>query len=125
MKTIIQGEINNLDPLFRAYVSEGLIVFSNDGDISLTVDTGFDGEISLPQYILDDIDLELMGYNVFVTATGERIELPLFLGKALVEEKEINTLFIPGDFLVGMGFLQFSGKSLVLDFEESTVKLLG
>ena len=125
MRTLIQGKIINFVPTFKAYIREDLLAFDSDGDIFLTVDTGFDGEIMLPQIILDDMNLEFMGYDTFTIATGETIEVPVFYGKVIVKKQEFEAWFIPGDQLVGMEFFCKVGKALELNFEESTVNLIG
>jgi predicted aspartyl protease len=125
VKTLIQGKIIGLVPTFRAYIREGSIIFDSSGDIIITVDTGFDGGIMLPQIILDDMNLDFMGYDTFIIANGETIELPVFFGKSVVKGQEFETWFIPGDSLVGMEFFYEVGKGLKLDFEKFTVKLLG
>ena len=66
MRTLIQGEIINFVPTFKAYIRESSLAFDSDGDIFLTVDTGFDGEIMLPQIILDDMNLEFMGFKMII-----------------------------------------------------------
>jgi predicted aspartyl protease len=125
MKIFIHGEILNLIPIFKAYIKDGVLIFNEEGDISLTVDTGFNGGITLPQNILDELNLEFIGYDTFTIGTGDIIELPMFLGNVLIKDKILETWFIPGDSLVGTEFLYAVGKILRLDFEKSTVKLSG
>jgi len=100
-------------------------VFDEKGDSSLTVDTGFSGGIALPIKIIEKIGLELVDIDTFRLATGEIVELPVFLGKVIIKDFEIETWFIPGDSLIGMEFLSSVGSLLSLDFEDSTIKLRG
>ena len=124
MTTLIQGEIIDFVPLFKACVmKEGLVL--GEGDVLLTVDTGFSGGIALPWEILDEMEVEFIGHNTFTLATGEVVELPMFLGKVIVKDHEIETWFIPADWLVGMEFLSIVGNALTLDFEDATVELIG
>jgi hypothetical protein len=51
------------------------------------------------------------------------VELPVFLGKVIIKDFEVEACFIPGDWLLGMEFLSAAGQELVLNFVESTVKL--
>jgi hypothetical protein len=51
--------------------------------------------------------------------------LPIFYGKVIVKKQEFEAWFIPGDQLVGMEFFCKVGKALELNFEESTVNLIG
>ena len=53
----------------------------------------------------------------------EIVELPVFLGKVIIKDFEVEACFIPGDWLLGMEFLSAVGQELVLNFVESTVKL--
>jgi predicted aspartyl protease len=53
MNTLIQGEIIDFAPLFKGYVRKERLVLGEEGDIFLTVDTGFSGGIALPQKMLD------------------------------------------------------------------------
>jgi len=122
---LIRGEIVDFIPLFKSCVREKEFILAEDGNILLTIDTGFSGGIALPQKMLDEINIEFIGYDAFTLATGEIVELPIFLGKVIVENQEIETWFIPGDLLVGMEFLSTAGKVLTLNFEESIIELRG
>ena len=106
MKTVIQGAIVDFVTFFNAYIDdEGNLALNEDGDLSMTVDTGFSGGIALPLDVIEDMDLELATFDTFTLATGEVVELPVFLGKAVIKDDEIETWFISGDFLLGMEFL--------------------
>ena len=123
MRTPIQGEIIDFVPLFKAYVREEDLLLGEEGDILLTVDTGFSGGIALPEKVLNEIDVEFIGYDIFTLATGDIVELPMFIGRVIIENQEVETWFIPGDLLVGMEFLSLAGKVLRLNFEEAVVEL--
>jgi predicted aspartyl protease len=123
MRTLIQGEIIDFAPLFKAYVKKEGLLFGEEGNILLTVDTGFNGGIALPWETLDEMDVEFIGCATFTLATGEVVELPMFLGKAIIKNQGIETWFIPGDLLAGIEFLSIAGKVLTLNFEEAIVKL--
>jgi predicted aspartyl protease len=126
MRVVTKGDIVDFVPFFNASLDEdGRLAISKDGDYLLTVDTGFSGGIALPLDILNTIDVELAFYDTFKLATGEVIELPVFLGKVGVGKYEVETWFIPGDFLLGMEFLSLAGSRLSFDFEKDEVKLLG
>ena len=123
MNMLIQGEILDFVPLFKAYVRKGGLLLAEEGNILLTVDTGFSGGIALPQEMLNEMDAEFIGYDTFTLAAGEVVELPMFLGKVVIKAQELETWFIPGDLLVGMEFLSTAGKVLTLNFEEAIVEL--
>jgi len=124
MKTLIRGNIVDFVPLFNAYMDdERTLVLDEDGDLFMTVDTGFSGGVALPLNIIEDMDLELATFDTFTLATGEMVELPVFLGKVVIKDYEIETWFIPGDFLLGMEFLYSTGSILFLNFDNDTMKL--
>jgi predicted aspartyl protease len=125
VKALVRGEIVDFVPLFNAYLGELELVLDGGGDILLTVDTGFSGGVALPKKMLDEMDVEFIGYDTFSLATGEIVELPMFLGKVIVKGHGVETWFIPGDLLVGMEFLSIAGSVLTLDFKDATVKLMG
>lgn len=125
MRILIKGEIEDLVPFFNGFVNEnGVLLLQEDGDFSLTVDTGFSGGIALPEEILDEMDIELVHFGTFRLATGDEVELPVFWGKVVVGDHEIETWFIPGDLLLGMEFFSLAGSRLSLDFEREEVELL-
>ncbi len=124
MKTLISGKIKDFVPFFNAYPDEeGNLVIAEDGAFSMTVDTGFSGGIALPPDVIEKMGLEMVDFDTFKLATGEIIELPVFLGKVILENNRIETWFIPGDSLLGMEFLSSLGRILFLNFEEETIKL--
>ena len=125
MKTLVRGKIEDFVPFFNGFVDEyGMLVVQKNGDLSLTVDTGFSGGIALPKETLDGMDVELIDFGIFRLATGDEVELPVFWGKVVVSTHEIETWFIPGDSLLGMEFLSLAGSILKLDFGKEEVKLV-
>jgi predicted aspartyl protease len=122
---IINGEIRDLVPVFTAHVGVGgMLVFDKTDSLSLTVDTGFSGGIALPLKTIDQMNLEVVDFDTFRLATGKVIELPVFLGKVIIDNQEVETWFIPGDGLIGMEFLAAIGSVLSLDFKNKSVKLM-
>lgn len=125
MKTLLRGEIINFVPYFKAEVNNKGLVLGDDGEYSLTVDTGFSGGIALRENILKQMNVEFIGYDTFTVATGEMIELPMYLGKVFIKHREIETWFIPGDSLIGMEFLSTAGKELDVNLEKGIVEFRG
>ncbi|MBM3240968.1 hypothetical protein FJZ31_32195 [Candidatus Poribacteria bacterium] len=125
MRAVVRGKIEDFVPFFNGFVDEdGILVLQEDGDLSLTVDTGFSGGIALPEEVLDEMDVELIDFGIFILATGDEIELPVFWGKVVVSAHELETWFIPGDSLLGMEFLSLAGSILKFNLEEGEVKLV-
>jgi predicted aspartyl protease len=126
MRTLLRGEIEDFVPFFNGFVNEeGILILQEEGDFSLTVDTGFSGGIALPEGILEEMDIELIDFGIFRLATGNEVELPVFWGKVVVGDYEIETWFIPGDSLLGMEFFSLAGSFLSLDFGKEEVELEG
>ena len=123
MEDIIKGGITDFIPFFNAFVEGENLIFSEEGDQTLTIDSGFNGGIAIPGEVLEEMELELVDYDTFRLATGEIVELPVFLGKVIIKDFEVEACFIPGDWLLGMEFLSAVGQELVLNFVEGTVKL--
>ena len=122
---IIDGEIKNCVPFFNANLDKnGKLVIIEKGEFSLTVDTGFSGGIALPLDILEAMNVKLAFYDTFKLATGEIVDLPVFIGKVIIRNSDIETWFIPGDSLLGMEFLSSVGSLLSFDFKKKNVKLL-
>jgi predicted aspartyl protease len=119
MKTLLRGEIVNFVPYFKADIRKNGLTLRNDGSISLTVDTGFSGGIALRENVLNKMKLEFIGFDTFTIATGEVVELPMYIGKVFIKNREVETWFIPGDSLIGMEFLSIAGKVLNVNFEKS------
>ncbi len=125
MRRLIRGAIEDFVPFFNGFVDEdGTLILQENGDFSLTVDTGFSGGIALPKEILEEMDIELIDFGIFRLATGDEVELPVFWGQVVVRDYEIETWFIPGDSILGMEFFSLAGSFLSLDFEKEEVKLM-
>jgi len=125
MRTLIKGKIEHLVPFFNASTGgNGMLTVRKDGDFSLTVDTGFDGAIALPEEILEDMGIDLIGFTTLELATGEvKEDVPVYWGKVKIGRRKLETWFIPGDSLLGMEFFSLAGSLLSLDFEKEEVEL--
>ncbi|MFQ5865886.1 MAG: hypothetical protein ACE5IW_11725 [bacterium] len=125
MKTLIRGKIIDFVPSFIGSLGEGgTLVLGEDEGFSFTVDSGFNGGIALPDEILEKMEVEFFGYDTFTLATGDFVELPMYLGKVVVKGTEIETWIIPGDSLLGIEFLSSAGSALYLNFEDDTIELM-
>ena len=123
MSILMKGGIIDFVPFFKGSLTKNKLVISEDGDFFLTVDTGFSGSIALPLDTFKKLEVELAFYDTFKIATGEVIELPVFLGKAMIKNVDVETWFIPGDYLLGMEFLAEAGSILYFDFITGEVNL--
>jgi len=123
MSTLITGKVVDFVPTFGAHLDGGCLILSEDGDFEITVDTGFNGGIAIPLEMMDNMDMEFFGYDTFTLATGDIVELPMFMGKVILDDYESKTWFILGDSLLGMAFLSAVGSILCFDFKNETVEL--
>ena len=123
MRTLITGKVVDFVPTFGAHPDGKCLVLREEGDFMITVDTGFNGGIAIPLEMMDEMDMEFFGYDTFTLATGDIVELPMFMGKVILDDYESETWFIPGDSLLGMAFLSSVGSILCFDFENETVEL--
>lgn len=124
MKAVLRGEIRNSVPYFHYRVADNgtLELCSSDG-IEITADTGFSGTIALPEETLERMGVEFAAVEEFRLADGQRVELPIFWGRALLNGKSFETWFIPGDPLVGMEFFGVAGTILSLNLKAGTICL--
>lgn len=124
---MIGGQIEGLVASFHAWADgDGRLVFAErPGAVELTVDTGFTGGIALPQETLGRLQLEFLGFERFRLATGEVVELAVYLGSTDIGGTEVEAYFIAAEPLVGMEFLSSAGSALTLDFTNSRVELTG
>ena len=123
MKTLITGKVVDFAPTFGAYMDGKCLALGDDGDFAITVDTGFNGGIAIPLEMLDEMNMEFFGYDTFTLATGDIVELPMFMGKVILDGHESKTWFIPGGSLLGTAFLSAIGSILCFDFENGIVDL--
>ncbi len=122
MKTVFRGKIADFVPFVKASIDDGILVITNNGNLSMTVDTGFSGGIALPLKLIKRIGLKPVVYDRFRLGTGKFVDLPVFRGKVIVNNKTIETWFIPGDSLIGMEFLYSLGSVLTFNLKRHTVR---
>lgn len=124
MRTVVEGRIVDFVPSFAGHVDEdGILVAGGDAEFALAVDTGFNGGVALPEEVLDRMDVHFLSYDTFTLATGDVVELPIFVGGVKTGGRGLEMSFIPGDWLLGMEFLSSAGSVLSLDFEKRLVSL--
>ncbi len=70
MSVLMKGNIIDFIPFFRGSLDENnKLVISDDGDLFLTVDTGFSGGIALPLDVLTKLEVELAFYDTLSDST--------------------------------------------------------
>lgn len=124
--TICQGVIRNLEPIVTATIDENRdLNFLSAGTYRFVIDTGFTGDIAVPSALIPKLNLKFSGYSEFLLATHKNIKLPVFKGVVKVKNKRVKVDIVPGDELLGMGFLAAIGTKMIVDFKNATVKLIG
>ena len=75
--------------------------------IVATIDTGFDGYLTLPLYMINRLGLRPAGYRQAILGDGNRVVFNLFRARVVWVSKtrEVPVLQVDGDPLVGMALL--------------------
>ena len=71
---ILEGRYDDLDP-FVDVQFEG-----QSQSLKVLVDTGFTGELMLQRSVIDDLGLDLIGEDVYTTASGDEVTTTIHLG---------------------------------------------
>src|SRR3989337_2647289 len=96
------GQFRDLAPIIRAGISSNGRLLIGRGRYGLVIDTGFNGDMSSPRSILQSLDLVYSGTMQFQLADRTIKWKHLWQGWIVLDEHEYETLFIEGDFLLGM-----------------------
>lgn len=99
----------------------GLAVLSSEGDtahVEAVIDTGFDGFLTLPASLIDDLSLPFLGTAGAGLGDGRRVEMDLHQASVLWndEPRDVLVLAAEGGVLLGMAMLE--GSRLTLDVED-------
>lgn len=92
--------------------------------VDAVLDTGFDGEISLPVKVAEKLGLELVGHEIFELADGSQTEELVFSGRATLEGKSRKVTILVSDSqdaLIGTALL--SDCQLMIDFSTGKVRI--
>ena len=126
MRTIVLGTVIDGVPFIEANVSiDGALELGKTGGLQLIIDTGFDGGIALPTELVARLALPIVGHCTFRLATGEEVEFPMHWTVVRLGGKTYETEVIPGDQLLGTGFLSRACTRLSIDFDDGEVRLEG
>ena len=115
------GKVSEFDDILEAETT--LVVLSDAAateSIDFIIDTGYTGEITLPQEIIDRLNLQAVNYDEFdvgptvVLADGTTRNVTVFVARVLWNDRlrsvEVDNLGIAP--LVGMGLLRGSNLSI-------------
>lgn len=99
--------------------------------VKTLMDTGFSGSLAIPISVGCEIGLEPVGNAKVIVASGEAIPVPIFLGRVLIGEDEIDSIYIvlPGsdEVLLGMGVIKdydvaFHGAKRTITIKKGAVE---
>ncbi len=99
--------------------SEGL-----KAHVDATIDTGYNGFLTLPQTLIDELELQSAGPARAALGDGKEVRMELFLASVQWEDKlkDVLVLAAEGGILLGMAML--FGCRLTLDVEaDGTVSI--
>jgi len=119
----LRGIIREHSPIIQGRARAGVFHLGGRGPVPLVIDTGFTGAFAVPEAIARSLDLEFAGFDTFTLATGQEVELPVFVGTVVLRGRRVKTWFILGEGLVGMEFLEEACSDLRVDFESQVVTL--
>lgn len=91
--------------------------------LRVCVDTGFTGGFSLPETLLARLELDFLGYEPYILANRQRVEVPTFAGFVIVGRMSFEARFIPGQPLMGVEFMEAAFRTLRIDFRAGALVL--
>jgi clan AA aspartic protease len=121
---MMMGKVDNSG---RALLSVELrsSVLSTTEELDVWVDTGFTGDLVLPQVLIDELQLPKSGSVDAILADGSQIELNTYtcVIKWFGVERQLEVIANDGDYpLLGVGLLL--GKELRVDYRNLKLSLL-
>ncbi len=89
--------------------------------LEATVDTGYDGFLTLPKSIVEELDLSYLGPARAALGDGNEVRMDVFVAAVQWEggPRDVLVLEAEGEVLVGMAMLV--GSRLTMDVEEDGV----
>ena len=93
--------------------------------IELMLDTGFNGEIILPERTIKKLSLKQIGFSDYLTASGEEKVTKVYIAKVKVfdEEKDVAVLTTSADFSLG-GMELFHKCKIVIERYKNFVEVM-
>ena len=120
---IIKGRLVNKCPVIKTGVAKNGKLILGKGINLIVIDSGFNGDISAPTEVLDQLDLVYSGTMKFQLADGTKVWKDVWDGNVILEDYEYDALFIEGDFLLGMELASDLFSYFLLDFDNQKVEL--
>lgn len=93
-------------------------VLGTDGQaakLEATLDTGYNGYLTLPPAVIAELDLSFAGTAKATLGDGQEVALDLFLAKLDWEEGHRNVLVLESEGGVLLGMAALSGSRVILE----------
>ena len=120
---ILRGVVRDRDPLVKATIRAGMLRLGARRGMSVVVDTGFNGSISLPRSLLRRLRVRREGFQLFRLADGSTVRLVVYSGSVYLRGRRVPAWFVSGEALLGMEFLSSVASRLTLHFRKGTLSL--
>ena len=90
------------------------------------IDTGFDGELAIPEDMVRRYNISCQEHIKLKLLTGEKREFPvirtkILLGRNIIEARTIVTKVRPG--LIGISLLRKITRVMLIDFDDFELKI--
>lgn len=118
---MVTGIISGRMPLVQITVGYGLAV----QEPLAILDTGFTGDLQIPEEIAKELDLEPIGVASVKMADGNDIELATAMAVVSMENetRAVEVIISDGAPLIGMDLLYKFGYKAIVDCKKDEVKL--
>lgn len=101
---MIQGTVTAREATIQLTVSSA----TDDRTVTAVIDTGFDGFLTLPQSLIDELGLPFRGSENVILADGQETTLSLYTATVSWDgqERRVLTLAVEDGALIGMNLLE-------------------
>ena len=92
--------------------------------INALLDTGFNGELILPEHIIEELNFKQIGITDYITASGEKYTTKVYIGRINLfgAHKEIIVLLAPSNFSIA-GMELFHLCKIVIERHKSKIEI--
>ncbi len=103
---------------------EAVVAFEVQGtdekkvEVEAAIDTGFNGFLTLPKTLIEELDLRFLGTGQAALGDGNEVEMDLYLAALRWTEGVRNVFVLEAEGGVLVGMLLLDGCRVILDVEE-------
>lgn len=116
-----------IDEDLNPYLNEIFLVDKNQHliELKIVLDTGFNGELTLPEKYLDQCDLILIGEEEYMLGDGSVIQENTYQGEIVINKKPILIkLSLTDDDEALLGNALLIDKIVQLNFKDNTIEIV-